>query len=355
MVTDTVFHGGYVHLQFLSKTLKKMGIDIEIVSYSKKPMEGFKTYTLPSVSFPGIFYKICLSSARFFKLIKNIDADVVHLHHCSGSLELMIEMIKRFVPVIGTMHISAGGRNWIDKIIGMYFNRVLKKHLMSLDKIICVSKFVENGLKNIGLKNTKVIYNGVDLECFFPAGGSRKILGIPESVFMLLYVGRLSPEKGINILLKSFKRLKIPNKKLYIIGSGPLERLCKIYSKINRDIIFLGRVDIQTLRLYYSASDLLVMPSLWSEAFGMVLIESMACKTPVVASCVGAIPEIVDHGKNGFLVKKITPEGFRKEIENAKKYDLQKLGENGMEFVKENFTWDKIASETLKTYKEALS
>ncbi|RLJ06090.1 MAG: hypothetical protein DRP13_01930 [Candidatus Aenigmatarchaeota archaeon] len=351
MVTDTAFNGGYVHVSFLSKELKKHNVDLEILSYSKTPVPGVKTRRVASLGFPGIFYKLSLKGIS--RLVKPFD--LVHIHYCSGTLDLMANKIKNLgKPLVGTIHVSPDGKNWIDRIFRIYFRGFLKPCLMASDKVICVSRFVERGLRELGIQNTQAIYNGVDLEVFHPEPGARKVLGIPESDFVILYVGRLSPEKGVLLLLKAFKRLKIPNKKLYIIGSGPLEKLCRLYSKNRRDVVFLGRIETAKLRLYYSAADVSVLPSLWNEAFGMVLIESLACETPVIASRAGGIPEIVDHGKNGFLVEKPHVSEWISRIQESRKQDLQSLGRNGREKVEKNFQWKISGGKTFQVYKSLL-
>lgn len=109
------------------------------------------------------------------------------------------------------------------------------------------------------------------------------------------------------------------------------------------------------LGLCYSAADLTIVPSLWSEAFGMVNIESMRCGTPPVASALGAMPEIVQDGKNGILVRDISPAGFAKRISEALDSDLEKIGKNGERFVGKRFFWDMIAEQTRKVYASVLS
>jgi glycosyltransferase involved in cell wall biosynthesis len=350
MVCDMIMHGGAKHTRLVSESLRKKGVEVEIASYSKSP--EFKT--IPSVSLPNVFYKLCTNKKRFAEILNESRPDIVHMHHCAGSLELMIERIKSTgLGAVGTVHISPGGGRPVDRAIGFYFRRFLARSLRKSDRVICVSRYVERRMNEIGVDNTQTIYNGIDPETIFRVHNAREILGIPEDDTMLLFVGRLSPEKGINTLFKAFKKLE--GKKLYVVGSGPMERMCRSYARQNRNVIFVGKVDESELRLYYSAANLTVVPSLWNEAFGMVNIESMRCGTPPVASALGAIPEIVDDGKNGFLVKDITPGGFAKRISEALGSDLEQIGKNGERFVGKEFFWDSIAEQTKKVYESALS
>lgn len=355
MVSDMIMHGGAVHTRFLSRELIKRGIDVEIFSYTRASEPGIKTSTALSLSLPLLFYQICLNKGGFFKTLKETKPDLVHMHHCAGSLELSIDKIKRMgIPVVGTVHISPHGSNIVDRAVAAYFNILLRDQLKKSDKVICVSKYIERKLNEIGINNTITIPNGIDPNVFHKVGNAREILGIPEDEFMLLYVGRLSPEKGIKTLFRSFKGLDIPNKKLYIIGSGPMSGYCRIYSKLNRDVIFLGKAREEMLKLYYSSADLTLSPSLWNEGFGMVLIESMVCGTPPVASGLGAIPEIVKDNYNGFLSRDVSPEGFAKRIAEARDSDLKRIGERGISFVNERYSWSKVAGQTKNLYESLI-
>ena len=213
-----IFHGGAVHTRFLTQELKKRDVDVEVFSYSRSREHGIRVCTAPSVSIPSVFYTICLDKRQFFNLVKESSPDVVHMHHCAGNLELSIRKLKNSgTPVVGTVHISPNGGKLIDRAIGLYFKRFLSKHLRASDKVICVSRYVENSLNILGIQNTVTIPNGIDPGVFHRIPNARKSLGLSDSDFILLYVGRLSPEKGIKTLLGAFRRLELPNKKLYII------------------------------------------------------------------------------------------------------------------------------------------
>lgn len=356
MVSDMIMHGGAVHTRFLSRELMSNGADVGIFSYTRASEPGIATSTAKSLRFPFMFYQLCLDKAGFFKILNRAGPDIVHMHHCAGSLELSIDKIRRMgIPVVGTVHISPSGSSVFDRMIGLYFTRLLREKLRESDRVISVSRHIEERLNEIGVENTVTIPNGIDPRTFFRVEGARETLFIPQDELSLLYVGRLSPEKGIFMLLKAFKRLKARNKKLYIIGSGPLGSFCRAYSRLNRDVVFLGRVRESDLRLYYSSADLTLSPSLWNEAFGMVLIESMACGTPPVASGLGAIPEIVKDGRNGFIARDLSPDGFARKITEAMDSDLKAVGRQGERFVSQRFYWSTIAGMTMKLYRSVLS
>ena len=355
MVSDLVFHGGSVHVKFLSKELAKKSVHIDHFSYTKTPNTKPNIYSATSISLPFLFYKICLNKKTFFNVVKQKQPDVIHMHHCAGNLELSIKKLRSMgFPVVGTVHISPSNDNVFDKTIMLYFKALLRSHIKKSNKLICVSKYVENKLNSLGIQNTTVIPNAIDRHVFYKTKNPRERLGMDKEKNIVLFVGRLSPEKGLIELMKAFTRPSMKKNLLYIIGSGPLKRLCRLYSSMNKNIIFVGRVEESLLKEYYSAADITVVPSKWNEAFGMVIIESMACGTPVLASKKGAIPEIVKDGKNGFLINNITPDTIANAIEEVLSHNLNKMGLNGMKYVNSNFLWEHVAEKTKRVYEDVV-
>jgi len=170
----------------------------------------------------------------------------------------------------------------------------------------------------------QIIPCGVDLNLFRPVdqATARRQLGFDPAEKLLLYVGRLEPEKGIERLLAAIGHLKeLPNIKLAVIGGDghhepEFQRLLQLSKELDiRDkVFFAGRVDQQDLPAYYSAANLLVVPS-HHESFGMVALEALACGTPVVASDVGAMRSIIIENETGCVVSQADPPGLADKIE----------------------------------------
>lgn len=171
-----------------------------------------------------------------------------------------------------------------------------------------------------------VVPCGVDLELFRPVNKTeaRRRLGFDPRDTLLLFVGRFAPLKGIDRLITSLSYLRnLDRVKLVIAGGngskeeGPFRQGSgALRDKLLGAILFPGRVEQSRLPLYYSAADLLVLPSQY-ESFGLVALEALACGTPVVATPVGAMPTLIRHGETGCLVHDGSPEGLARGIERA--------------------------------------
>ncbi len=168
-----------------------------------------------------------------------------------------------------------------------------------------------------------VIAPGVDLELFRPIDSSlaRERLGVTEPS-MVLYVGRLEPLKGLDILVRAVADLAMSDTtRLVVVGGdsdsdqlvGELGALARSVGVAER-VTFAGAVPQRDLPWYYSAADVLVLPSHY-ESFGMVALEAMACGTPVVVSRVGGLKTFVRNGESGYLVPWRCSDPFSQQIE----------------------------------------
>jgi len=124
-----------------------------------------------------------------------------------------------------------------------------------------------------------------------------------KDVFSILYAGRLTKIKGVHVLLAAFKTLPYPHAQLRIAGEGSYEHTLRTLAQGDPRITFLGKKTQAELRTLYATSDLLAVPSIYYEILGNVILESMSCGTPVVASTIGGIPEIVQDHVTGLLIK----------------------------------------------------
>ena len=222
-----------------------------------------------------------------------------------------------------------------------------KKVMDSARYIIALSSVESVDIQNLyDIPEEKIIVfpPGVDLQNFYPVDKSvaKEALGMKNHKY-ILFVGRIDPIKGFEILLEMAQILKKKNEfQLIIVGGGSIrsKELIELQSKIDSkdlsdDVVLIGSVPHQQLKTYYSAVDVFVLTSFY-ESLGFVILESMACATPVVASNVGGIPTLVDDSLTGFLIDENNPESFAEKVEellidNNLNY---KMGQEGLKKAK---------------------
>jgi D-inositol-3-phosphate glycosyltransferase len=205
-----------------------------------------------------------------------------------------------------------------------------------------------------------VVPCGVNLDLFQPMerAAARQRLGFADDESILLYVGRFDPIKGIDRLLEAAAHLQhIPRLRLVIIGGdGPdtieYQNLQKMTRKlgIQNAVSFIGRIEQENLPPYYSAADVLVVPSYY-ESFGLVGLESLACGTPVVATEAGAMRSIVQDGQTGQIVSHANPRSLAQAIETfitgsgAKKLSADMIRASVLKF-----GWSNVAAAVVDEY-----
>ena len=198
--------------------------------------------------------------------------------------------------------------------------------MASADRIIAFSPHERDAMVRLygaDARRVSLVPCGVDLAMFKPwdQQEARQRLGLNGDK-VLLYVGRIESLKGLDLLLHTAAHLDTCEKvKVLVVGGDDgkqqeIERLRGLARELNVDDVFdfVGRVDQDQLPLYYSAADVCVVPSYY-ESFGLAALESMACGTPVVASRVGGLSTIVQHGRTGYLKSWRCPESFANSLE----------------------------------------
>lgn len=197
----------------------------------------------------------------------------------------------------------------------------------NFNSVITVSNFLKNKIEKDMTIST--IYNGIDFERFFLKNDDnelkymRKKIGISEKDKVLVYAGRISKEKGVLELVNAFSKIKLKDITLIVIGNSGFKdskdstyvrKVKELAKKSNNNIIFTGYVDHDELDRFYKCADVGCVPSLCNEAFGLTIVEQMACGLPVIGSDKGGIPEIIDE-ECGIIVKK--NEYFVENLKNA--------------------------------------
>lgn len=203
-----------------------------------------------------------------------------------------------------------------------------------------------------------VVPCGVDQDLFSPMDArlARRQVGLDPNGTYLLYVGRFAPSKGLDRLLKAMPLLKHPKgiRLLVIGGDGngassfrDMTGICRKLG-IEEVISFLGCIEHESLPAYYSAADLLVVPSRY-ESFGIVALEALACGTPVVATRVGAMEKIIREGETGHVVTDDPPASLAQGIENLLPLSAS-VSPRSLHMSVARFDWPIVAEEMLKEY-----
>jgi D-inositol-3-phosphate glycosyltransferase len=210
-----------------------------------------------------------------------------------------------------------------------------------------------------------VIPCGVNLDQFRPLDrtAARAAIGLTQDDPVALYVGRFTPLKGLDLLLAAVARLKkrLPNLKLLVAGgdgprsTGTLELIEQSkHLGIMQQVSFVGRVDHDDLPKYYNAADLLVVPSHY-ESFGLVVLEALACGTPVAATRFGAAETVLQPGRNGSIIAGPDADSVAEAINRQLTLPAQKrLSRSHIRKTVTVYDWRRIASNVAELYHRLL-
>jgi len=306
-------------------------------------------------------------------------ADLVHSHTWYTNLGGHLAKLMWSIPHVMTIHSLEPLRPWKAEQLGggyalsMFCERTA---IEGADGVIAVSRGVRDDVMNcypaVSPDRIHVIHNGIDPEIYRPQLSPETLtrFGIDSSRPFALFNGRITRQKGLTLLLAAALKLD-PRYQLVIVASSPdtpeiaaeVAALAGRVSAERGNLVwidhFIAREDLIHL---HSHASVFVCPSIY-EPFGLVILEAMACETPVVASRVGGIPEIVVEGETGYLVD-FDPDdldGFTSVLADRIEKLLGEpstqatMGKAGRERVLKHFGWPAIASKTVEVYKTLLT
>ena len=356
------------HVRDLALRLSEKKFEVFVLTKKKRgrnvkdfPFEVIEINSLIPVS--NVVIPVKLNEIE--KVLSSIKPDIVHAHHLFNptSLSSLIVAHKCNIPNILTNHSAYFyDYDYLLRMIGFTI-RPFKFVLKRVDKVIAVSEVAKKFIRTISPNcDIVVISNGVDCTRFTPHGPKsfRDNIG---GDFVILYVGRIVPRKGLHILIQALSLIEreIPDIKLLVVGSGYgsyyMSILEMIHSyNLNDKVIFLGKVMESKLPEVYRSADVFVLPSLFGEAFGIVILEALASGVPVIASATGGVKEIIIDYVNGLLLKRVCAEEIAKLLLELF-YDnnlRKKLAINGREFVLKYYDWSVVEPKILEVYDEVL-
>ena len=385
-----------VYVRDLTTELGRMGIHVDVYTRSQDEHVPHVLHDLgfgnrvvhvpagPEIPLPkqelvGYIPRFVEGVNRFAKE-KEIKYDLLHSHYwMSGLAAGALSDIWSGVPILQMFHTLGEMKNRVARSAaereGAYRLEGERQVLNRADRIIAATPAEQAQLEwlyKVDPRKVTVIPPGVDTCHFYPipADEARQYIGLARDDRMILFVGRIEPLKGVDTLIKAVACLQLKNLKepvrLAVIGGDPdaapeeiseemasLQKLCDDLT-VGKMVAFLGKRNQDTLPYYYSAAEVVVMPSYY-ESFGMVALEAMACGTPVLASQVGGLAFLVQDGITGYTVPAEDNEALCERLTAILGDESLRLrmGQNAAEYAR-NYDWEKIAKQIVTVYGELI-
>lgn len=358
---DPEFGGLNTYVLELSKALAKMGIGIDIFTRCVDPtsekiiqvLENLRVIHLKAgkeakLAKNGLTQYIPEFLTNFYDFANEIKYDFVSSHYyLSGLVGLEIKN-KLKIPLVVTFHTLALLKNLASRNENEEENvKRTQAELMLIqktDKIIATSEadleYIHT-LYNCPREKISILIPGVDLNIFRPAdkGLAKKKIGVDPNHKLILFVGRIDPLKGIDVLLYAIKIIiqKYPNLNvcLWIVGakniedrkkwSRELKRLKEIKRvlEITPQVMFVGKKSKEELPFYYNSAEVVIMPSQY-ESFGIAALEAMACGVPVITTDVAGISGLLDKEHSSLLTSANNPIMLSKKIKHLLTNDAER-------------------------------
>lgn len=344
----------YAHSRLLQE--RGYGVSVFVPNYdgpqaSHDIFEGVMVYRLKPVLRRG-------NAAFVPKLTQYLGSGIIHLHYpfFGGAEVVWLNKIFKRRPYILHYHMDVFGRG-VSKLFFSFHKRIIFPLILSSALKIFVSSYDyarHSAVSRFFQKEPNKVLelpNGVDTKHFFPGRPDpflTKKYGL-KGLRVVLFVGALDRAhyfKGLWQLLESVK--EISEAKLIVVGEGDMRFRYEqwvIDHHMSDRIIFTGKVSSEDLPKYYRLANVCVLPSVdSSEAFGMVLLEAMACKIPVVASNLPGVRSVVDDGVNGYLTRPKDISDLTKKIQKIldNKEVAKRMGIMGRKKVLHRYSWEKV-------------
>lgn len=383
-----VYGGAGVHVEYLSRDLARL-CDVEVRCFGDQDVDSPSLRvcgsTLPEGQFDGADSRIApvlkaLAHGIDFN-IKPSDADVVHCHTWYSHFGGIAAKLAYGIPLVVTAHSLEPLRPWKREQLGGgydFSSWIEKTALEMADAVIAVSKETKADiLKHFDVDESKIemIYNGIDTEqyhCVETTDCFEKY-GIDPNQPFVLFVGRITRQKGIVHLVNAIEHMDPSCQVVLCAGAPDTEAIAKEMSDAvdvaltKRDgIIWIQEMVTKEIAIeLYSNAAIFCCPSIY-EPFGIINLEAMACETPVVASAVGGIKEVVIHGETGLLVpveqmdvapfEPVDPAKFSMDLAQAVNQLIadpelcKTMGTASRKRAEDVFSWRAIAEQTAELY-----
>lgn len=388
-----VYGGAGVHVEYLASELSKL-MEVEVRAFGDQDVkkENLKVKGLPfeTDNFNNADDKL----KALFKTLRTcldmnsepIDADIVHCHTWYSHFAGIMAKLCYGIPLVVTTHSLEPLRPWKREQLGRGYDAsswIEKTAIEMADAIIAVSKETKaDVLKHfdVDVDKIKMVYNGIDLKEYTVTDNTSvlKEYGIDEDKPYVLFVGRITRQKGIIHLVNAIKYIDADTQIVLCAGAPDTKEIAKEMeeavdeaSKTRNNIIWIDKMlDKKDVIQLYSHADVFCCPSIY-EPFGIINIEAMACETAVVASAVGGIKEVVVEGETGLLIpleqqdeapfEAVNPDQFSRDLASGINKVInddelrRKMAKNGRKRVEDYFDWTAIAKQTETIYKSLIN
>jgi starch synthase len=384
-----VYGGAGVHVEYLARELSRLTA-VEVRTFGEQDLSlgslrvhGHRFAQASAADAPEKFLmalqalRICVSFAA-----RPVEADLVHCHTWYAHFGGLLTKILYGIPLVVTAHSLEPLRPWKQEQLGRGAELsawIERTALEAADAVVAVSREMRADilrLFRIPPERLHVIHNGIDTEAYRRAEGRARLerFGLDPHRPSVLFLGRISRQKGILHLIHAIPHLDPAAQAVLCAGAPDTPEIAKEteaavaqVQAAGRDVIWIREmVDRPTATELYSQAAVFCCPSIY-EPFGIINLEAMACETPVVASHVGGIPEVVVDGETGILVpvaqqtqspfEPVEPDRYARDLAHAINRLLadpalaRAMGRKGRQRAESHFSWASIARRTLALYR----
>lgn len=388
-----VYGGAGVHVDYLSRELAKL-IPIEVRTFGEQEIRagnlvvrGHRFAQGEAGDVPEKFL-LALQALRTSVSFaaRPIDADLVHCHTWYAQFGGLLAKILYGIPLVITTHSLEPLRPWKREQLGRGADLsawIEKTALEAADAVVAVSGQMKRDVLryfNVAPEKVHIIGNGIDTDDYRPVRTRDRLdrYGIDPQRPYVLFVGRISRQKGILHLVNALPHLH-PAAQVVLCAASPdsADIATEVEEAVHRVMAMRGgviwireMVDRRTAIELYSHAAVFCCPSIY-EPFGIINLEAMACETPVVASAVGGIKEVVAHGETGYLVpleqqaetpfEPVHPDRFSRDLASringllADASLRRRMGQKGRQRAETRFSWRAVASQVLALYRSLVS
>ncbi|PRP65820.1 glycogen synthase [Nonlabens agnitus] len=388
-----VYGGAGVHVEYLARELAQL-MQLEVRCFGDQDVEqknlSVEGYDYEDIAFAkadsqlkGLLQTL---STGVHMNIKPVDADVTHCHTWYSHFAGIMAKLSYGTPLVVTTHSLEPLRPWKRDQLGRGYDAsswIEKTAIEMADAVIAVSKETKDDVLrffDVDEHKIEVIYNGIDLQQYQKTSstGALEKYGVDPNKPFVLFVGRITKQKGIIHLVNAIQYID-PDTQVVLCAGAPdtkeiaaeMEQAVAAVKKDRDNVIWIDEMlDKPSIIQFYSHATVFCCPSIY-EPFGIINIEAMACHTPVVASAVGGIKEVVIHEKTGLLIpvkqqqeapfEPLDPDRFAQDLaaginKVVADPELQKqMASAGRQRVEEHFDWKAIAQQTADLYSSLIA